>query len=384
MKKCLIIRFGELFLKKRNQNLFVEQLINNVRLAFLHNNLQTIQIEKKFDQILLTANKREFEKLKNILQQIFGISVFYCGYQIPSSLEKLIEFVNNISAYFSLDFANFKLDIKRIDKNFIPNSLFLQNQLGNIFTKKYHCQVKLNQPAQTFYIRIYAQFILFLGKKEQGLGGLPVASTGQALVLLSGGIDSPVAAYQLMKRGLQIVYLHFYYQSQGKEKIIKITKKLQTHNNYQTAIYFVNFNDLMTEIRYINQTRYRLIILKRMFVRLANFLAKSLNIKIIATGDSLAQVASQTPESLFNIYQLSTNLVLWPLIAYNKQEIIEKAKKIGTYQLSLLKYEDCCLLFEPKNPIIKPDLKKIEELEKQIFWKELLEIIEKKQIIFEE
>jgi len=384
MKKCLVIRFGELFLKKRNQNLFVEQLINNVRLAFLHNNLQTIQIEKKFDQILLTANEREFDKLKNILQQIFGISVFYCGYQIPNSLEKLIEFVNNISAYFSLDFANFKLDIKRIDKNFIPNSLSLQNQLGNIFTKKHHCQVKLNQPAQTFYIRIYAQFILFLGKKEQGLGGLPVASTGQALVLLSGGIDSPVAAYQLMKRGLQIVYLHFYYQSQGKEKIIKITKKLQTHNNYQTAIYFVNFNDLMTEIRYINQTRYRLIILKRMFVRLANFLAKSLNIKIIATGDSLAQVASQTPESLFNIYQLSTNLVLWPLIAYNKQEIIEKAKKIGTYQLSLLKYEDCCLLFEPKNPIIKPDLKKIEELEKQIFWKELLEIIEKKQIIFEE
>jgi len=269
--------------------------------------------------------------------------------------------------YCELNFASFRLETQRIDKFFVPDSLTLNQELGDIIRQKYHLKVDLTKPEKIFSIRIYRNYILFLHQKKKGLEGLPVGSGGKVLLLLSGGIDSPVAAYQLMKKGCEITYCHFYNQTTGQEKIQQIVQKLSPYNNYQNTIYLVDFSSLLPEISHISQARYRLVILKRMFLRWADILVEKEKLQALATGDSLAQVSSQTAESLKVIYSVSKSLVLWPLIASDKQSIIQQAQLIGTYDFSLLSYEDCCFLFKPRYPIIKPKLELVEELEKEIF-----------------
>ncbi|CAG8567002.1 1304_t:CDS:1 [Ambispora gerdemannii] len=367
-KKCLIIRYGELFLKGKNRNDFIQKLVANITLAFQKNNFPNFNIKKLSDQLIVTAeNDEELPKMISSLNKVFGISVFYLAYQLEKDCEKLYNFVKEITNYYQINFTTFKFDISRSDKTFVKNSLTLQKELGEIITQEQGLKVNLSSPEKTFYIRIYRNFIIFFTEKIKGLGGLPVGSSGKVLLLLSGGIDSPVAAYQLMKRGSEVIYYHFYQQKEGQEKIFKLAEKLSPYNNYSNNTCLVGTQTLLTEISHISQEKYRLVILKRMFIRLACSLAQELKIRAIATGDSLSQVASQTLESLAVIQQVSSLIILQPLISYDKNEIITEAQRIGTYDLSLSKYEDCCSLFEPKHPITKPKIETVEKLEKEIF-----------------
>ncbi|CAG8496977.1 4399_t:CDS:2, partial [Ambispora leptoticha] len=219
--------------------------IDNVSLVFQKNDYHDFQIEKFSDQLIITAksdSKEEVTRLLPLLRNVFGIEIFFLAFRLRADLGELYQFVEDFFRGSTSNASTFKLDISRSNKNFLKDSLTLQKELGAI--------------------------------KLSGLGGLPVGSSGKALLLLSGGIDSPVAAYQLMKRGLEIIYLHFYQQTE------------------------VDSRPILTEIRHISEEKYRLIILKRMFIRLGCWLADKLKIMAIATGDSLAQVASQTLESL--------------------------------------------------------------------------------------
>ncbi|RHZ35455.1 tRNA uracil 4-sulfurtransferase ThiI [endosymbiont GvMRE of Glomus versiforme] len=374
--KFIIIRYGELFLKGKNRNDFVQKLVANITLTFQKNNFSNFNIKKLSDQLIVTnQNDKELPKMISSLNKVFGISVFYLSYQLENDCEKLYDFVREITNHYEINFTTFKFDISRNDKTFSKNSLILQKELGEIIVKSHGLKVNLSSPQTTFYIRIYRNFILFFTEKIKGQGGLPIGSSGKALLLLSGGIDSPVAAYQLMKRGLEVVYCHFYQQKEGQEKIFALAEKLCPYNNYSNNIYLVDTQPLFTEISHISQAKYRLVILKRMFIRLACSLAQELEIKAIATGDSLSQVSSQTLESLTVIQQVSSLIILQPLISWDKKEIIDQAQQIGTYNLSLSKYEDCCSLFEPKHPITKPKKEIVEKLEGEIFWEETLDII---------
>ncbi|CAI2167885.1 1483_t:CDS:2 [Funneliformis geosporum] len=369
-KKCLIIRYGELFLKGKNKPDFIKKLVDNLNLAFQKNNLANFRIKKLPDQLIInTENEKDLTALIPILKKIFGISIFYLAYQLESSVESLDNFVKKLFDYYEINFTTFKLSISRNDKNFPKNSSTLQKELGEIIVKKYQLKVNLSNPQKIFYIRIYRDFILVFSERLTGLGGLPVGSSGRALVLLSGGIDSPVAAYQLMKRGLEIVYLHFYQQTEGQTKIFALGEKLKFYNNYSNDIYLVDSRAFLTEIRHISLEKYRLIILKRMFIRYACRLAQELEIKAIVTGDSLAQVASQTLESLGVIQQAS--ITAFEQVEVSTQKVIE----LGTYEISLKTYADCCALFEPRYPITRPKKEVVEKLEKEIFWEEILEKI---------
>ncbi|CAG8503469.1 5436_t:CDS:2, partial [Paraglomus occultum] len=220
--QCLIVRYGELFLKGKNRDDFVQKLVVNVNLTLQKNNFSDFNVKKLHDQLIITTkNDKELSKMIIALSKVFGISAFFLAYQLENDCKKLYDFVEKIADYYEIDFPTFKFDVSRSDKNFPKNSLTLQKELGEIVVKKQGL------------------------KKVKGLGGLPVGSSGKVLLLLSGGIDSPVAAYQLMKRGLEVVYCHFYHQKE----------------------------------------------------------AKKLAISALATGDALAQVASQTIESLNVISQ---------------------------------------------------------------------------------
>lgn len=368
LRKCLVIRYGELFLKGKNRNYFIQKLVANITLNFQKNNFFSFNIQKLSDQLIVTVkNEEDLPKMLSSLDKVFGISVFFLTYQLERNCEKLYNFFREITDYYKINFTTFKFDISRSDKTFPKNSLILQKELGEIMTKEQGLKVNLSNPEKTFYIRIYRSFILFFTKKIKGLGGLPVGSSGKVLLLLSGGIDSPVAAHQLMKRGLEVAFCHFYQQKKGQEKIFALGKKLSFYNNYSNNIYLINIQSLLAEISHISQTKYRLIILKRMFIRLSCSLAQKLKISAIATGDSLSQVASQTLESLAVTQRVSSLVILQPLISYDKKEIIAEARRIGTYDLSLSKYDDCCSLFEPKHPITRPKKEAIEKIEKEIF-----------------
>jgi thiamine biosynthesis protein ThiI len=383
--KYLIVRYGELFLKGENRGDFIKKLIDNITLTLQKNNFLNFNIKRLHDQLIITTeNVEELPKILPFLSKVFGISNFCLAYQLKSEEKELFNFVENISNHYQINFNNFRLNIKRNDKSFPKNSLILQKELGAIIKEKHNLAVNLTKPEKTFFIQIYHQFILVFDEKIKGLGGLPVGSSGKVLVLLSGGIDSPVAAFQLMKRGLEVTYCHFYHQVKGQKKIFDLIQKLNPYNCYRSDNYLVNIQALFAEISHISQEKYRIIILKRMFMRLACSLAKSLEIRAIATGDSLAQVASQTLESLEAVQQASSLLLLQPLITQDKETIILEAQRIGTYELSLNNYEDCCSLFEPKNPVTRPKKEAAERLEKElesdIFrWEDILENIIKKK-----
>jgi thiamine biosynthesis protein ThiI len=314
--KCLVIRYGELFLKGKNRNDFMQKLVANITLTFQKNNFSNVKIRKLNDQLIITTeDDKELSKMSSSLNKVFGISVFYLAYQLENDCEKLYEFVRRINDYYEINFTTFKFNVIRSDKTFSKNSLTLQRELGEIVVKEQGLKVSLTSPQKTFYIRIYRDFILFFTDKMAGLGGLPVGSSGSVLLLLSGGIDSPVAAYQLMKRGLEVIYLHFYHQKEGQRKIFALSEKLSPYNNFSKQVYLVDTQPLFTEISHISQEKYRLIILKRMFIRCACRLAEKLAITALATGDALAQVASQTIESLSVISQVSSLIIFRPLIS---------------------------------------------------------------------
>src|SRR6185436_10723459 len=251
--------------------------INNINLSFQKNNLSNFGVKKLHDQLMITAESdSELSKMLPPLNKVFGISTFYLAYQLENDCEKLYNFVRKITDYCEINFATFKFDISRNDITFSKNSLTLQKELGEIIVKEQGLKVNLTNPQKIFFIRIYRNFILFFTEKIKGLGGLPAGSSGRVLLLLSGGIDSPVAAYQLMKRGLEVIYCHFYQQKEGQEKIFALAEKLSPYNNYSNNIYLFDTQPLFTEISHISQEKYRLIILKRMFIRLACSLAQEL------------------------------------------------------------------------------------------------------------
>jgi thiamine biosynthesis protein ThiI len=369
-KKVIVVRFGELFLKGKNRFFFVEKLKDNIKTALEKNEFVDFRISKFSDRLIINfKNLERLDLIEKILKKIFGISVFYVANIIDTKEEEICKFVDNIEEEMFLGVLSFKFAVKRNYKKFPLNSMELQKSLGSLIVNKYNLKVDLKSPQKTFNISIYKDFTLFFHEKIYGLGGLPVGSSGKCLLLMSGGIDSPVAAFELMKRGIEVSYIHFFQQTKGLEKITEIVEKLEVYNNYLKNIFFINSNPFFSEIRHIDrgQEKYKIIILKRMFIRLSCIIAEKNDILCIATGDALGQVASQTIESLDVISSVSSKLIICPLITYNKIDIINKSQNIGLYESSLLSYEDCCSLFLPKHPIIKPKKEDVEKIEKGIF-----------------
>ncbi|WNE41656.1 MAG: putative tRNA sulfurtransferase [Mycoplasmataceae bacterium] len=378
MKKYLIIRFGELFLKKRNRETFVNKLVNNLKISFEKNNLKSVWLEKSFDQLFINVNdltEIENNVIEDLLKNTFGISNYYRGYLSSKDIYKDIEyFFDNLNNFLEINFTSFRVSFKRNDKSFPMDSQSLERKFGGLIAKKYNLKVSLIDYQKNIEVSIYKNFAIFLINKIKCVGGLPVGTSGKALLLFSGGLDSSVAAYNLMKRGLEVVYLHFYVDEEtDKDKIFKLVKKLEKHNNYNNEIHLINTKKMLKEISHIEIEDYRIIILKRMFLRFAERLANLKNISVIANGDSIGQVASQTISSLDVIYEsIDSKLIISPLITKDKQEIIDEAKNIDVYDLAIIKYEDCCSIFQPKNPVTNPKKSVAKYLEEKIIWSEII------------
>nr|CAK99545.1 probable thiamine biosynthesis protein [Spiroplasma citri] len=379
----ILIRYGELTTKGKNRNNFTRVLVNNIKTKLVAYENQ-YQLKKEFDRLFIELLDATVSiEIVNIVKNVFGSSSLSLAKKVSCDLSEIANCAINIVNYYQP--ATFKLEVRRNDKTFPLTSTEIKQQLAPKVLQQTKVKVDVHQPVLQIDVEVRRTFTYLFVNKIKTIGGLPVGISGQGLVMLSGGIDSPVASFLTMKRGMNVEYLHFAPPPHTTEEALQKVKTLVQKLNYyagqnQQRLYVVNFSMLQHELMHIPDASYRIIIMRRMFYRIANLLAKELKCQAIITGESLGQVASQTIESINTINAVSTLPILRPVLCFDKNEIIDIAKQIDTYQTSILPFEDCCSLFVPKNPVTKPRIKQAEFQEKNLMWAEIIDVIIKKNI----
>lgn len=360
MKKVIIIRYGEIYLKGDNRSYFEKLLAENIKYSL---NGFKYDLKVKRGRYIISDFEDE-EGIISKLSKVFGIHSFSLGYMIPSDLEIIKQTALSVIKHGQ----TFKVETNRADKRFPKNSQQISAEVGGFILEKIrNLKVDLHNPDFTVFIDLREDGNTFVYSEIiHGQGGLPVGCSGKGLLMLSGGIDSPVAGYMMAKRGLKISGVHFFsfpYTSElAKDKVIQLAKILSEYNN-GFDLYIIPFTKIQEKISSLNTT-YTVILMRRYMMRIANMLAQKYENKAIITGESLGQVASQTIDSLSATNKISDLVVFRPLIGMDKSEIITVSQKIDAYNISILPYDDCCTIFVPKHPVTKPSIESIEKLEK--------------------
>ncbi|MGL4647500.1 MAG: tRNA uracil 4-sulfurtransferase ThiI [Mycoplasmoidaceae bacterium] len=366
-RNVILIKYGDLYLKGKNKNEFINSLITNIKKALFDYN---IKIEKQFDHSrIIFENQKDALAIIEILKYIPGISFIIPCKILDRDLEKLKE---TILKEFADKAGSFKVEPKRKDKNYqIPSETFKRVIAKVILESNPKMQVDVHQPNYLLKIEITNKDFIYYWNRIKGVSGLPIGLNGKGLVLLSGGIDSPVASFLLQRKGMQLDYITFitppHTSTASLKKVEDLVEVISLKKRVcQSKLYVINFTNILNELLHIDEN-YRIIIMRRIFIQIATRLANMKGYNFIATGDSLGQVASQTLESMHCISAVEKDiLILRPLLTFSKDEIIQIAKTIKTYEISILPYEDSCSLFVPKKPITRPNLRKITEIESKL------------------
>jgi len=368
MKDKILIRFGELSTKGKNKMSFVRQLAKNIKI------LVGAEAEVQFDRIFINYSK---ENMKN-LQYVFGIQsysrVIVSSHDQSEVEEKTLILIKDVVA------KTFKVATKRHWKEFPISSTEYNGKMGGFILANSSFKVDVKKPDIKVEYEIRKEGIYIFGQRINGLGGYPTGINGKVLHLISGGIDSPVAAIEMMKRGMHVDFLNFITPPHTDEKTNqKVEKIIQLLTKYQgtSILYRSTYTDLLHHIAIASKPSYRITLMRRSFYRIANAISTKRNYLLISNGDNLGQVASQTPESLNVIGKVSDIQIVRPLLTNDKLETINLARKLGTYELSIEKASDSCELFAPEAPVIKPTIKAAEALEKEL---NELDELEKKNI----
>lgn len=362
----ILIRYGELVLKGKNRINFINTLAKNI------NNMIGEKPEIEFDRMFLKYSKNNLEKLN----YVFGISSFSPVLVVKKEISAIEKYANSLIKESS---KTFKVVSHRNDKNFEFNSNEINQRVGSYILKNNHLKVDVHNPNQIIYIEIRKNNAYVFTDYLLGLGGLPVGISGKTLHLLSGGIDSPIAAFKMIKRGMKVDFLSFITPPQTDEKTIQKLKDIITLlSKYQvhSTLYLCNYSTLMNYISLTSKNAYRITLMRRSFYRIASNLANKLKVIAISNGDNLGQVASQTLESLTVISSVITDKPIFrPLLTNDKEETIRIAKNINTYEISIQKANETCELFAPKEPVTKPRLHEVLQLEQEL---DMLPELEKK------
>lgn len=369
MEKLILIKYGELTTKKDNRSFFVKTLRQNIEKKL--NNL--IKIESSMSRMYITYEEEHEEKIIKELKKIFGIhSIVICD-KVNTNEDEIKNKVLEILK--EKNFKTFKITTKRSDKTFKHTSMEFNNIIGGLVLRNFNCKVDVHNPELNLEIEIRKEGTFIYNKEISGLGGYPVGIQGKGLLMLSGGIDSPVAGYLALKRGVSIECMYFesppHTSLNAKNKVLKLAKILNEYSG-NIKVHVVPFTKIQEEIYKNIPGNYNITIMRRMMYRIASIYAKKRNCKIIVNGESIGQVASQTLSSMSVINSVTNMPVIRPVACLDKLEIIDISKKIETYETSILPYEDCCTIFVPKHPIINPSLETALEYEKLINYEELI------------
>ena len=302
----------------------------------------------------------------NRLTKIFGIKSISPVFKTTQNLEDMKQLCISLAK----DFANgdtFKVDVKRVDKSFSLDTYQLQRELGGAILKAVdHLKVDVKRPTHNIKVEVRKKGVYIYTKVINGAGGLPTGTGGKTLLQLSGGIDSPVAGMEIMKRGVKIEAIHFhsppFTSEKAKDKVIELTRILSERVG-PIKLHIVPFTALQKQINKSVHPRYTMTSTRRMMLRVTDIILERIGANAIVNGENLGQVASQTLKSMYAINDVTSTPILRPLISLDKEDIIKKAKEIGTFEVSIQPYEDCCTIFTPENPVTEPDFDKVVKYE---------------------
>ncbi len=379
--KVILIKYGELITKKGNRKFFIKKLEENLRHKLKKFDIK-IQIEiSRMTIEFLDSDLKEIEK---VIQNTFGIYKYHIAECVDTNRESIEQKVLEISQ--NKDFHTFKIEVKRSDKTFPISSLEYAKILGGIILKnKKNISVDVHQPEITITVEIKHGVSYVYTDSILGSGGYPVGTQEKGLLMLSGGIDSPVAGYLAMKRGIRVDAVYFeaipHTSLEARNKVIELTKKLVQYTNCM-HLYIVPFTQIQEEIYKNCNPDYCITIMRRMMYRIMEELVKKFQAKVIINGESIGQVASQTLVSM-NVINAVTHIpVIRPVACLDKLEIMDIARKIDTYDISILPYEDCCTVFVPKHPVIHPRLDMCVKMEEKIPYQEMIQkCVEEVQVL---
>lgn len=366
MEKIIMIKYGELTTKKGNIGLFLNSLKKNIEYSLIDEN---INIEFDKGRMFVFCNSDNFDSVTLKLQKIFGIHEIAIGYKMEKS--DLDTVLNNVLKLLKeKEFKTFKVITKRSDKTYPIKSIDFSRKLGELILENTNnTTVDIHFPEVTIYIEIRVNNIYVYFENLPGLGGYPVGALGKGLLMLSGGIDSPVAGYLTIKRGVKLECVYFesppHTSSEARNKVITLVKKLALYNG-ETKLHIICLTEIQESIYKNIPHEYLITILRRFMYRISELIAKNNRSHILINGESIGQVASQTLTSMEVINKVVTMPVIRPVSCFDKNEIITLARKIDTYETSILPYPDCCTIFVPQHPVINPDIHKVIEFEKLI------------------
>jgi len=376
----IICHYAEIGLKGKNRKFFEEGLMGNIKTSFIINSCDGIKnIRRISGRILIKIDKRaEEDKIRQALKNVFGIAYFSFAVNCEQDMEEIKK--KSFEILEDKEFKTFRVETKRAEKDFYLTSQQINEQVGEYIFEKLNAKslkfrVNLKNPDITCFIEIVEKYAFLYLEKVRGLGGLPVGVSGKAMSLLSGGIDSPVASFYGMQRGIKIIFLHFtsfpFTEQASIEKVKKIVKILNKFQ-FQSKLYLIPFLNIQKEILLKTKAKLRVVLYRRFMFKIAEVLAEKEKIKALITGESVGQVASQTLENIGVIQETIKSLVLRPLIGMDKEDIIKKGKEIGTFDVSILPAQDCCQRFLPKHPETRANLKEVKEEEKKLDVKGLI------------
>ncbi len=372
MEKLIMIKYGELTTKKENINLFINTLKQNIK-----EKLKEENVEIRFDKgrMFIHVLNDHFPIILEKLKEVFGIHEIVIGYELKTlDLEEIKKEL--LGLLKDKEFETFKVETKRSNKKFPKTSTEISSEVGGFLLKnKKDSKVDVHRPELTIHLELRNTESYLYFDRIEGLGGYPVSTLGKGILMLSGGIDSPVAGYMAIKRGVKLEALYFesppHTSIEAKNKVMELARVLSKYNN-EIKLHVIHFTEIQEAIYKNIPHEYLITIMRRMMYRIAEIIASRNNAKIIVNGESIGQVASQTLTSMKAINEVVKIPVIRPLACFDKLEIIEVAKKINTYDTSILPFEDCCTIFVPKHPVINPDSKVCEEYEKLIPYQDLI------------
>ena len=370
MKKLIIIKYGELTTKHDNINFFIKTLKNNIE-----SSLSEIDNKITYDVGRMFIETDEYDEVVKKLTNTFGIHEINIAYEIDDrSLDNISKVL--IELLSDKEFNTFKVVTKRSDKSYPVKSMDVSRALGGVVLKnKKTVKVDVNNPELLINVEIRNNKAYLYFEKVNGIGGYPVGTLGKGMLMLSGGIDSPIAGYLAMKRGIRIEGVYFdsppHTSIDAKNKVLELASILSSYSGY-VKLHVIHFTEIQEAIYKYCPKEYMITIMRRMMYRIAERLAHKNNCKAIINGESVGQVASQTLTSMAAINEVIKMPVLRPVCCYDKIEIIDLAKRIGTYDVSIRPFQDCCTIFVPEHPVINPEIEKAREYEQTFDFETLI------------
>lgn len=372
----ILIRYGEISTKGKNRKQFISRLRENLRFVF--QDVTDLRIRSEHDRMYLrSSHEHEMAILLERLPRVFGIQSFSPVAECKTDLEEMKALAVKIVEGIDYKGKTFKVNVRRAYKKFELDTYELNRDLaGHVLTTLPGMTVQMKNPEIELVVEVRENGTYMMVEKIPGATGLPVGSNGKALLLLSGGIDSPVAAYFIMKRGVRIEAIHFFSppftSDQSLEKVKDLCQQISQFGG-KVRLHIIPFTEIQQTIQQNVPENVTMTSTRRMMMKISDLVRKEIDAKVLVTGENLGQVASQTLESLAAINDVTTTPILRPLITYDKLEIIDIAQKIGTYETSIRPYEDCCTVFTPASPKTKPKIDKMNYYESFTDFDEMIE-----------